>query len=51
MDAIRKRWRGSELWWAHDDELRAAGRDIAQAFRSSEESLSRRADRAEAARR
>jgi hypothetical protein len=34
LEAIRKRWRGSEIWWAADDELRSAGRDIAWAYRS-----------------
>jgi hypothetical protein len=35
LDALRRRWRGSEICWADDEELRAAGRDIAQAYRSS----------------
>ncbi|MDX6667474.1 MAG: hypothetical protein QOK04_854 [Solirubrobacteraceae bacterium] len=45
LDAIRKRWHGSEILWAEDEELRAAGRDVAQTYRSREESSPGRGDR------
>jgi GT2 family glycosyltransferase len=32
MDDVRRRYEGTELWWAHDDERREHGRRIAEAY-------------------
>lgn len=32
LDAIGSRWGGTEVWWSHDDDMRAAGRRIADAY-------------------
>ena len=32
MDDVRRRYEGTELWWAHDDERRDHGRRIAAAY-------------------
>ena len=32
MDDVRRRYEGTELWWAHDDERREHGRRIAAAY-------------------
>jgi GT2 family glycosyltransferase len=32
MDAIERRWGGTEIWWAHDPERRAAGERIAAEY-------------------
>ena len=33
MEDVRRRYEGTELWWAHDDERREHGRRIAAAYR------------------
>ena len=33
MDAIRERWAGTEVWWAHDPDRRAAGEEILRRHR------------------
>ena len=35
LDAVRKRWGGTEILWAEDEELLAAGRRIADSYQSS----------------
>jgi GT2 family glycosyltransferase len=34
MDDVRRRYEGTELWWAYDDERREHGRRIAAAYRA-----------------
>jgi GT2 family glycosyltransferase len=35
LEAVRRRWGGSEIMWGEDEELRAAGARIADSYRSS----------------